>query len=162
MSIGSGLLGINAELCCWAVSKLFSAEWWWACILSMSFLLEIYILPAIDVSFPALTQQARFYLICQQPSTSAVFYIHWFWVILTLHLWLLKTQWRPLGSWSLLWVLKLLQPMCAQPWSCCSPHWEMTHYVNAGESLQHRNSVESPQHICCDLRTFASRQSSYS
>lgn len=34
-----------------------------------------------------------------------------------------------------------IPPMCVQPCSCCSPHQEMTHYVNAGESLLHRNTV---------------------
>lgn len=59
----------------------------------------------------------------------------------------LNTQWMPFSSF-LTNVLRI-PPVCVQLWSCCSPHWKMTHFVNA------RKMRDKLQYEDMTLNTFA-------
>lgn len=75
-----------------------------------------------------------------------VSHIYWFWVILLLHLWLLKSPWRPLrlisapSSEALAAKVLHIPPMSARPWAAAPlteserekvRGGEMSHYINA-------------------------------
>lgn len=86
-------------------------------------------------------------------------HMHWFWVIPLLHPWLLKTQRGPLGSWSGLWILKLVGPRRTASLRCVSSLAAVAHL--AGRWLTASKRAQR-QHWMCDLCTFASQQESYS
>lgn len=146
--IDTGLWGINAELLNVMLRCVKNVFRWMMIIFKLPLENPHTLMYHWRVSLRALTQLA---------SVSAAFYIHWFWFIR--HLWLLKTQRRPLGGWSGFWVLKPVQPRCSASLHCVSSLAAVAHLAERWLTTPKRTQKQC---WMCDLCTFASQQRSYS
>lgn len=141
-----GLMRKRSVFCPVVSDMFFSAEWWCS-----SFLWKTHTLwCTIDVSGSVFDPVGI---------SLHTLHMHWFWVIPLLHPWLLKTQRGPLGSWSGLWILKLVGPRRTASLRCMSSLAAVAHL--AGRWLTASKRAQR-QRWMCDLCTFASQQGSYS